>query len=582
MLMTVIRWTSRQINSCFVSLLFVILSLGLTISINAVPKPNKIDRDKNKFKKIDPPKPAFQPTKQLLTLEDCTDSQVRGQKGQWCTVEGETGTVEGTTKKVIPVHMHVLPDGKVLYWGPNLYANSQTAYQIWDPSTSTTPSQTFYVPSSFGNLYCSGHAFLPDGRLVVTGGQGNGISFTGIEKAAIFNYSTGQWAQLPDMNGKRWYPTNLTLGNGNMIVWGGVSENGGFNNIPQILEKQFDGSLAWRPLIAKNPESYNLYYSWLHLVSSGKVFAISGIMARSYLLSVGDRYQNPRLYLYPPVNPSYPIGGEGYVTDYHDAGNSVIYDKDKIFVIGGGDYPKRNAETIDLANTYIWDRTGRMLFGRRHASATLLPTGKVLVNGGNQGPGFNNNCPENFVYRAEMWDPNNRGVDSDPFGSAWTQLADARQRRLYHSTAVLLPDGRVLTGGTTAYDDKVQNGDCKDHSDNPKLEIFSPPYLFNSNGTEATRPQIGTVPAQVNYEQTLQFTVTGAGEGSKVVLIRLPSVTHSFNQNQGISNLALTISGQNFTVTMPSNRNECPPGHYMMFVVNGSGVPSVAKIIQVL
>ncbi len=546
---TVLRWLKKHKNISFVSRLAVVLSLGFTVSLGANSDPDKIK--KNKVVKL-----AVQQTE-------------RGQKGEWSTA---------FTNEVIAVHTSVLPNGKVLTWGnTGLNGNyNQTAARIWDPVSGGLQTVNYLD----GNIFCSGHSFLPDGRLLAAGGIANGAFAVGINEAALFDYNTNQWSQLPaNMNNARWYPTNLTLGNGNTLVWAGTISATQLNSVPQILEKQSDGSFSWRSLRIVNPEITNFYYSWTHLLSSGKVFVIVGYSGKSYVLSVGEKFRFPRDFLYGfPAHPTDP-DFDGKLTDPRDSGSSVVYGKDQILVMGGHDFPKYTAEIINMgAASPKWERVGRLKTGRVHFNATLLPDGKVFVNGGNTGPGFNNNCPEYFVKESEMWDPAAPG-DPDTEG-AWKQLASATQPRLYHSSAVLLPDGRVLTGGTTSEPKQVSK--CPQIQDNYIMEIFSPPYLFNTDGTEATRPEITTAPAQASYGQTIGFTVSGAGSGSKVNLIRLPSVTHSFNQNQGFSKLQPTISGQNFSITIPANRNELPPGHYMMFVLNTAGVPSKAKIIQVL
>lgn len=599
----------RQKNISFVSFLVVILSLGFIITTAVGQSANKIKKNRINSKKNEPNSPAKQINSRVETEPICSDSSVRGEKGQWCT-DFESG--------VVAVHISVLPNGKVLYWGKDSLGtnpNKYTRVQIWNPNAPCPPNapdptnpclETFDLSHTFGNLFCSGHSFLPDGRLLVAGGNNDQAPdrfFSGIDKAALYNYATNQWTPLDQMNGMRWYPTNLTLGNGNVLVWGGTTISGGFNKTPQILEKQFNGNYSWHSLNVRNEEDYNLLYSWNYLLSSGKVFVISGWFQKSWLLSLGDRFQRARLYRYPPkIEPTVDPAMDGVLLDPHDAGSSVLYDTDRIMIVGGfGFVPKYTVDTIDFTTANpTWNRVGRMNHstnpnapsgGRRHHNATLLPDGKVLVTGGNQGSGFNNNCLVNFVKMAEMWDPadpGGPGPNLDGELGKWKQLASATERRLYHSTAVLLPDGRVLTGGTTDYDEDPPlpvTTDCPTHTNNFKMEIFSPPYLFNSDGTPAERPQIISGPSQVLYGQTVQFTVSGTGSDPKVTLIRLPSVTHGFNQNQGVLKLQPTVNGQNLSVTIPTNRNALPPGHYMMFVLNSrvpSRVPSVAKIIQVL
>lgn len=539
-----------------------------------------------------------------------TQAQIKPKKGQENKIKdsvpqarrsaevGKWESVTAFTDPVVPIHMSILPNGKVIAWGANLGGKKrhQTVVQIWDPkSTFPQSKETIELPVSFGNLFCSGHSFLPDGRLLITGGQEETteVSPVGSRKAALYDYATGNWQQLPDMNDRRWYPTNLTLGNGNTVVWAGITRNGNINKKPQILEEQSDGTFTWRTLNIENQETGNLYYSWLNLLSSGKVLTTVGFQAKSYLLTVGGNYKYPRDFLYH--YPISPLDSDLSLKEPHDAGSLVVYDKDKMLVVGGADLPKPLVETIDMSEPNpIWKKARSLNIGRRHLNSTLLPDGTILVTGGNKGNGFNNTCPQNAVTMAELWNPNDPVGDEKNGDVYWKPLASSSQTRIYHSTAVLLPDGRILSGGTTqsvAEGNEVYPVDPENPlicyfpvEDNFQMEIFSPPYLFNPDGSLAERPEIANIPTKVNYGDTIGFYAGGAmGTGtSKVNLIRLPSVTHSFNQNQGIVKLTPMIKGNNAQITIPLNRNECPPGHYMMFLINGSGVPSEAKIIQIL
>jgi hypothetical protein len=583
-----IGWITRGKIISFVLSCAVILSLGFTIPLAAVTKTDK--------------------TGKIKSGKSAKPSNGRGKVGEW-------NIVNAFTTPVVASHVHVLPDGRVLAWGPNLGGTNstpnQTIVQIWDPAANCSSPQTpptpqspplpppstpqclqaMILPSAYENLYCAGHSFLPDGKLLITGGtaapgNGNPSNAYGIKKAALFDYATGAWTQLPEMNDRRWYPTNLAMPDGSSLVWGGQAVQSIINPVSQVLEKQPDGTYTWRALNLKNPEPHFQYYSWVNMLSSGKALVTLGVNGTSYLLTVGGSYRYPKdfQYKYPFHATNSNLDGQLSGGDHH-AGSQIVYDKDQMVVIGGSwDLPKSTVETINLNDSNPqWKIVAPLSIGRRHHNSTILPTGKVLVTGGNKGNAFNNTCSQHAVKEAEMWTPGDPG--------AWETLASAAEARIYHSAAVLLPDGRVMTGGTTAFEG---NGTptypasedppplCPAISDNYKIEIFSPPYLFNADGTEATRPQISNAPAQASYGQTIQFTVTNAGSGSNVSLVRLPSVTHSFNQNQGFNKLVTTISGQNFSVTIPANRNELVPGHYMMFVVNGSGVPSKAKIIQVL
>ncbi len=190
-----------------------------------------------------------------------------------------------------------------------------------------------------------------------------------------------------------------------------------------------------------------------------------------------------------------------------------------------------------------------MSIARRQLNATLLPDGSVLVTGGTSAPGFDNAA--GAVYSAELW---------NPATETWTTLASATVKRLYHSAAVLLPDGRVFSTGGNTY---------------PTPEAFSPPYLF-----KGLRPMLSAVPATIGYGQSFSVQSPEATTISKVTLIRITSVTHAFNANQRLSVLNFTPGPGTLDIVAPANANIAPPGHYLLFAVNGSGVPSIGRIVQ--
>jgi hypothetical protein len=249
-----------------------------------------------------------------------------------------------------------------------------------------------------------------------------------------------------------------------------------------------------------------------------------------------------------------------------------MYDTGKIIFIGGGNDPQTNlptngAETIDLtADTPVWHTTSAMHFRRRQHNATILADGTVLVTGGTQGPGFNDIDPGSPTHAAELWDPDTGN---------WTVLAEEAVDRCYHATAVLLPDGRVFSagGGEYAPQNNVANPPKVTHND---AQFFSPFYLFRG-----PRPTFTGAPDSVSYGQAFQLGVPRAGEIAKVTWIRLGSVTHSFDQNQRLNTLTFTKGEGEITVTAPANANLCPPGHYMLFLVDDQGVPSVGHIARI-
>jgi hypothetical protein len=207
-----------------------------------------------------------------------------------------------------------------------------------------------------------------------------------------------------------------------------------------------------------------------------------------------------------------------------------------------------------------------MAIARRQSNATLLADGKVLVTGGTNAAGFNNPPTSPEVLAAELWDPATEG---------WKTLARMTHYRLYHSTALLLPDARVLSAGSG-------QPSATGLSDDYTAEIFSPPYLFNADGTLATRPTSSGAPTTVTYGQSFDVQTPAPTSVSKVMFISLGSVTHSYNENQHGMHLTFTVNGTSaITVTSPALAALAPPGYYLLFVIDNRGVPSVASTIRI-
>ncbi|HKS36359.1 MAG TPA: PA14 domain-containing protein, partial [Verrucomicrobiae bacterium] len=231
-------------------------------------------------------------------------------------------------------------------------------------------------------------------------------------------------------------------------------------------------------------------------------------------------------------------------------GSAAMYEPGKVLWAGGGDPPTASCERIDLnLPTPAWTSTGSMPGARRQNNLTLLPDGRVLCTGGSASAGFST---DDGGKAAVVW---------NPATGAWTTWATEQNYRGYHSCALLLPDGRVLSSGGDNY---------------PNAQIFSPPYLFNG-----ARPTISSAPSTGNYGQTI---VVGTPQGTsitKVTLTRISSVTHAQNWDQRFLNLGFSQAGGGLNVTLPSSANNCPPGHYLLWVLNGSGVPSVGSWIRI-
>ena len=427
---------------------------------------------------------------------------------------------------IVAVHLAVLPDGRVLSMG------KADAPQIWDPETGIFTA----VPSPAW-LFCSGHAFLADGRLLVIGGHIDDAK--GLPDATIFDYRTGSWSQGPPMAQGRWYPTATTLATGEILALAGTDSSGTDVVVPEIWKT----GVGWRQLTGAALRL--AWYPRVFLAPNGKVFSAGPSSRSRYLTTTGD-------------------GTWSNVTrmnaNYRHYGSAVMYEPGKILAAGGGDssstLPQNSAETIDLNKTApTWRSIAPMAFSRQNQNATLLPTGEVLMLGGTS-IGFND--PAGSVHAAEVWNPTT---------GAWTTLASNTITRMYHSTAVLLPDGRVLHTGS---------GEGQREVNQRNAEIFSPPYMF-----KGSRPTIATAPAGVSYGETFNVQSPEAEDITEVTWVRLGATTHAFDENQRFNRLKFTVGSSGLSVRAPADPNLAPPGHYMMFILDGEGVPSRAKIVHI-
>lgn len=423
-----------------------------------------------------------------------------------------------------PVHSHMLPTGKVLLWPGDEGINGDDG-RVLDLVTQNLG----VVPRAGYDLFCSGHAFLPDGSLLVAGGHiSNNV---GLAKASVYNATSNTWTALPNMNLGRWYPTVTTLANGDaLVVSGDIDTTVGNNQLPQVFQRATN---SWRNLSSAQLQQW--LYPMMFLAPNGRVVDVAPSQTTRALDTSGTGAWSSI------ANRS---GGD------RDYGSAVMFDG-KVVVIGGGDPPSNTAEIIDLNQATPTWRTisAPMATARRQHNATLLPDGTVFVNGGDYGPGFDN--LDTPVYQAEIW---------NPVAENWTPMASASYPRRYHSAATLLPDGRVLTTGGNSQ---------------VTPEVFSPPYLF-----KGARPSLTAAPQSIGYGQSFTVQTDQATSISKVTLIRLTSVTHAFNENQRLNTLQFTSGAGSVQITPPASANLAPPGHYLLFVVNAIGIPSIGAIVQ--
>jgi hypothetical protein len=477
--------------------------------------------------------------------------------GQWSTLSN--------TMPINPVHVALLGNGKVLVVagsgncppsqsgcpsGPPYGPSNNSGALLWDPVTGAITQ--FSVS---WDMFCNGMVLLQDGRALIDGGTIQYDPFYGQPQVAAFDPATNTFTNLQNMAHGRWYPTVLTLGDGRVMAFSGLNETGSTNTAVEFYtvgsgwSQQYPAS--WTPDL----------YPRLHLLPNGKVF-YSGAQTTSKLFDPSNTTWNTNV-----ATTNYS-GTRTYGTSVLlplTPGNN--YDP-KVIIMGGHSPATNTTEIIDMgAPTPAWLYGPNMSEARIEMNAVILPDGRVLAIGGS----VNDEDTGTASLNGDLLgpDPNNPG--NYIFSSAGANVYP----RLYHSVALLLPDATVwLAGGNPSRGTYVQ-----------QMEIYQPPYLFDSNGNPlppTMRPSITGAPSSISYGNSFTVQTPDAGSIAHVVLVRNGTVTHAFGTDQREVEMSFTAGSGALTVTAPPNGNIAPPGYYMLFLLNNAGVPSVATFVQVI
>jgi WD40 repeat protein len=454
---------------------------------------------------------------------------------------------------IVPLQITQLPNGKIFAWGKRDVADSMGMPRVWDPAQGDPSTATMIDVNEM--LFCAGHTLMADGTLMIAGGHH--MDDRGI-KVTYFYGPNGSFTKGPDMMFGRWYPTLTTLPNGDVLTMAGRDETGEVIRTPEL----WNGS-SWAQLTGAGPLEIPYYpRNFVDPRRAAQVFYAGERVLSRWFSYAGSGSWSP--------------GPEHIWKFNRDYGTAVMYDTGKILYAGGGGdtgwntpdpksgVPTDIAEKIDLNQaTPSWQSAGTMSSPRRHLNSTVLPDGEVLVTGGLSAGGFN--TLSSAVKTAEIWNPET---------NQWTTLAAASVARGYHSVSLLLPDGTVLHGASG--DAGIPGGNGAIYPPERNHEIFSPPYLF-----KGTRPTIASAPATVGYGDAFTVSTPFAAQVAQVRWIRLGSVTHAFDMNQRANTLGFTAGAGSIQVTAPSGPNLAPPGHYLLFILNRNGVPSVGKVVKI-
>ncbi|OLV18145.1 galactose oxidase early set domain-containing protein [Deinococcus marmoris] len=484
---------------------------------------------------------------QITTYASGSGSANRANQGEWSAV---------VPWPLIPIQAALNPDGQLMTWSSvtddraeawyaDVSKQIQTRVDLWNPASNLHR----WIDEKLGNdIFCSGFTHAADGSLIVVGGsirEGEGI-----QASFAYNFVTSAWKKLANLTQKRWYSSATALASGEVLALGT------FSDLPEV----FNGT-GWRQLTNARNGNYNTFFPWTQSAPNGKVFYAGPNSQLSYLDTAG--------------------AGNITVTGQRDGidryyGSYATYDTGKILTAGGSNLvPGSNQNASTTASVINLNgpvpqvsSTESMKNKRTYHTLTILSDGQVLATGGTTSTAaYDANAG---VYAAELWNPGSQ---------KWSTLASQKVTRQYHSFALLLPDGRVASGGGGyCCDSKAAPLRANNPINKPNVEFFSPPYLFDAQGNPARRPAINSAPEQISYNQGFNVALGSLGDSaqiSKLHLIRLGSVTHGVNMEQRLTPLRFNQSGNTL------NANITPPGYYMLIAVNDKGVPSVARMIKV-
>jgi len=428
---------------------------------------------------------------------------------------------------LVPVGMDLLSNGDLLLMDEPAFSQQPI---VLDPLTLTSVT----VPS-LSNLFCSAQTGMADGRLLVAGGHGT--SHLGIADTNVFDPATNGWTRMANMAFPRWYPSLTTLGDGRILAISGMIDNGNWADTPEIYNPSTN---TWSTIAVSTADVHEIEYPLTFLVPSGNSVTIAASNAHTDVLDLARRTWSA-LPNTPALN-----------------GSAAQYRPGKILMTGGGTLNAASQTTAAVLDTNraspAWQVVPPMLYPRYNHNLTVLPDGSVLAIGGSARA---TQYIDTGTLPTEVWNPDTNG---------WTGLAAVHEPRLYHSTSLLLPDGRVVVGG---------GGSLPGTLDHRNLEFFSPPYLFRG-----PRPAISSAPAAVDYGQTFTIGTPTATEIRKVSLVRMAAVTHTIDMDQHYLELPFTAGANSLNVAAITDPNSAPPGEYMLFVVDANGVPSTAAIVR--
>jgi galactose oxidase len=495
--------------------------------------------------------------------------------GQWSAV---------ISTDVIAVAAYLVPAFPVVQqfmafasWSPVTFGGAaaySTAFQTYDIASGA--QGPFSVANTQHDMFCPGINSLADGRLVINGGDTD-------QAVTIYDPFANTFTRAANMTTGRGYQSSVTLSDGRAFTIGGSFTGGigGENGVPlkngevydpaanvwtalpgatvQQMLTTFDNAGAWR---TDN-------HAWLYAWTGGSVLQAGPSKQMNWYSTTGQG--------------GVQAAGTRNANDDQMCGVNVMYETGKIFATGGAQsYNDNNslnvAHTITINGVNVAPtvkQVASMNYARTFANAIVLPNGNVFITGGQTYAAVFSDSAS--VLSPEIY---------DPVKDTFTVLAPASVPRNYHSTALLLPDGRVMSGGGGLC---YIGGGCN-NANHQDMQFYSPPYLFDANGNAAVRPTVTSLKSSQQSGQRVQvipggtLTVTlKSVKGLNHALVRMGSSTHSVDTDQ--RRISLTVqktSGNTVTLAVPNDNGVVPPGYWYYFAYAPSGIHSVGMTVNVL
>ncbi len=472
-------------------------------------------------------------------------------------------------------------DGGGIQWEGHS-VNIGIDFDIWDPKKGVDDdSHTLIENKVVMDSFCSVVRVLDNNRVFIIGGNKDRTTKLPDtqNQTMIYDIKNKRFSLSKNLNFKRWYGSVVITGDEKMFIFGGKDiVTGKVSTIPEMIDlKNIDQ--GWQ--ILEQSENDDLFgdkeidewsYPRSFLSSDGNIVGIS--YNKTWVMDLNNDNRVSKTGEIPlvkggiskvlgPANP----GADDYkynlkllnIGSAVGSQNSVVMiDKDKVLVFGGKQKEKEYSSSnkvflIDFSNSFkpIIEELKSMNFARADGDATILPDGNIFINGGQS---YNE---QYSVFTPEIYNPNTQTTKN---------MSNSYFRRNYHSTSLLLPDGRILTAGGDVWN----------------AEIFYPPYLFtkdkNNKTVLAERPKIINLEKNIKRGQNIDIGIEGVV--SKVSLISTGSTTHAQGSESKFRDIDFVkLSNNKIQIKLDNNSNNIQNGTYLLFILNSKGTPSEGKIV---